>query len=172
VGRDRWSAAALALVAIAYLFAARRYPLDTLATPGPGVMPLAAGLAVLAAAIWLFVMTGRVGATRSSTRPPAAQAGLADPATTGGLPEARVAPTRPIPRLDAVSRAPLLLAGALVLYAALLPRVGFSVSSFALVVIAARLMGLPGWWRPVVLALGLIAASHVVFVRWLGVALP
>jgi len=54
VGRDRWSAAGLALLAITYLVVGRRYPLDTLATPGPGVIPLVAGVALLAAAIWLF----------------------------------------------------------------------------------------------------------------------
>jgi putative tricarboxylic transport membrane protein len=139
VGRDRWSAAALALVAIAYLFAARRYPLDTLATPGPGVMPLVAGVALLAAAIWLFVAPG---------------------------------PARTVAAPGQLLRAPLILAATLVLYAALLPRVGFVVSSLVLVIVSARLMGLPGWWRPAALALGLIAASHVVFVRWLGVPLP
>jgi hypothetical protein len=50
--RDRWSAAGLAVLALGYLLAARRYPLDTLATPGPGVLPLAAGLALLALAAW------------------------------------------------------------------------------------------------------------------------
>src|SRR5207249_11134653 len=59
VGRDRWSAAGLALLAIGYLFAARRYPLDTLTTPGPGIAPLGSGLALLALAVWLFIVAGR-----------------------------------------------------------------------------------------------------------------
>lgn len=150
MGRDRWSAVGLALLALAYLLAARRYPLDTLATPGPGIVPVIAGVALLAIAVWLFIVAG-------SARPAQAE---------GGLPEPGVAPTRPF------YLSPFVLAGALVLYVAVLPRLGFIVSSFALVVLASRLMGAPGWWRPVALALGVAAASHWLFARWLGVPLP
>ena len=161
MGRERWSAVGLALLALGYLLAARRYPLDTLATPGPGVVPLLAGVALLAVAIWLCVTSGRVGATRISNRPPTARAGLADPATTirAGL-------------ADPATTKPAMLAVALVLYAALLPRLGFIVSSFALIVLAARLMGARGWWRPAALALGVAGAGYWLFARWLGVPLP
>ena len=166
MGRDRWSAAGLALVAIIYLLAGRRYPLETLATPGPGIVPALAGLALLGAAIWLFVVAGSVSPARAA----------------GGLPEIRVAPTRPTePTLqhpaESAPRRPiqwpaLLMAGVLVLYAALLPRLGFVASSFALVVVSSRLMGLKGWWRPVALALGVTGAAYLLFARWLGVPLP
>jgi putative tricarboxylic transport membrane protein len=137
VGRDRWSAIGLALLAIGYLLAARRYPLDTLATPGPGIVPLGAGLALLALSIWLLV-TGR-----------------------------------PRPVADPALRWPAIVVSAvLVLYAAVLPRLGFVVSSFALVVVSSRLMGLRGWWRPAALALGVAAAAYLLFARWLGVPLP
>lgn len=52
--RDRRLALGLAVVALLYLAAGRRYPLDTLAAPGPGVFPLAAGVALLLVAAWLF----------------------------------------------------------------------------------------------------------------------
>lgn len=166
MGRDRWSAAGLALVAIVYLLAGRRYPLDTLATPGPGIVPALAGLALLGAAIWLFVVAGSASPARAA----------------GGLPEIRVAPKRPTePTLqhpaESAPRRPiqwsaLIMAGVLVLYAALLPRLGFVASSFALVVVSSRLMGLEGWWRPVVLALGVTGAAYLLFARWLGVPLP
>jgi len=161
VGRERWSAVGLALLALGYLLAARRYPLDTLATPGPGVVPLLAGVALLAVAIWLCVTSARTGATRVSGRPPSARAGLADPPTTirAGL-------------ADPATTKPAMLAVALVLYAALLPRLGFIVSSFALIVLAARLMGARGWWRPAALALGVAGAGYWLFARWLGVPLP
>ena len=149
MGRDRWSAAGLALLAVGYLLAARRYPLDTLATPGPGIVPLGSGLALLALALWLFVVAGAVRSARAA----------------GGLPEMRAAPVRPI------ARAPLVLCAALVLYAALLPRLGFAATSFALVALAARLMG-AGWWPPLALAFGVTAASYLLFARWLGVPLP
>jgi hypothetical protein len=146
VSRDRWSAAGLAAVAVAYLAAGRRYPLDTLTAPGPGVFPLAAGLALLAAAAWQFAGAGRQLPTAP---PPAAE---------------RIAP---LPR-----RSALPLAAAIAGYAAVLPVLGFAPASFALVVVAARLIGLPGWWRPLALAAGVAAATRLVFVTWLGVALP
>lgn len=138
--RDHWSALGLAVLALGYLLAGRRYPLDTLATPGPGIFPLAAGLALLALAVWQLVAAGR---------------SAPDPA--GGA---------------AVPRAPLIMSAVLVLYAAALPVLGFLLTSFALVIVAARLMGLDGWWRPAALALGVTAASRLLFGTWLGVPLP
>jgi len=144
VPRDRWSAIGLAIFAVAYLLGDRRYPLDTLATPGPGLFPLAAGLALLALAVWQFTV-GRPHPERESTR-------VADaPASIGS---------------------PLVMAGVLVVYAALFPVIGFFVTSLALVFVSSRLMGLAGWWRPAALALGVTFVSHVIFVTWLGVPLP
>jgi hypothetical protein len=140
--RDQWCAVGLAVVALAYLLAGRRYPLDTLATPGPGIFPLAAGLALLALAIWQFVE-----AQRRAAAPPAD--GDGDP-----------------------TRAPLIMSAVLALYAAALPGLGFLPTSFVLVFVAARLMGLDGWRRPAALALGVALASRVLFVTWLGVPLP
>ena len=138
--RDHWSALGLAVLALGYLLAGRRYPLDTLATPGPGMFPLAAGLALLALAVWQLVAAGR---------------SAPDPAGGGAVP-----------------RAPLIMCAVLVLYAAALPVLGFLLTSFALVIVAARLMGLDGWWRPAALALGVTAASRLLFGTWLGVPLP
>jgi putative tricarboxylic transport membrane protein len=142
VGRDRWSAVGLALLAIGYLLAARRYPLDTLATPGPGIFPVIAGVGLLAAALWQLAAAA---ATDAADGPPMAPLRLAAPAITGVV---------------------------LILYAIAFPRLGFLASSFALVAGVSRLMGLTGWWRPAALALRITAASHVVFARWLGVPLP
>ena len=138
--RDQWSALGLAVLALGYLLAGRGYPLDTLATPGPGIFPLAAGVALLALAIWQFL---------------AARRSVPDSARGGAVP-----------------RAPLIMSVVLALYAATLPVLGFMLTSFTLVLVAARLMGLGGWWRPAVLALGVTLASRVLFVTWLGVPLP
>jgi putative tricarboxylic transport membrane protein len=140
--RDRWSAVGLALVATAYLVFGRAYSLDTLAALGPGAFPLAVGLVLLALAVWQFAAAGR-----------------------------RIAPSGP-PTAPPRSRASLVMAGVLVVYAAVLPRIGFLVASSALVFVSARLMGLDGWWRPVVLAVGVSVAARVLFVTWLGVPLP
>jgi putative tricarboxylic transport membrane protein len=143
--RDQWSAAALAVLALGYLLAGRRYPLDTLATPGPGIFPLAAGLALLALAVWQFLAAG--------PRLVSAAAGESNDAG-GGL------------------RTPLIMAAVLVLYAASLPRLGFTLTSFVLVLAASWLIGVRGWWRPVVLALGVTVVSRLIFGVWLGVPLP
>jgi hypothetical protein len=138
--RDQGSALGLAVLALGYLLAGRRYPLDTLATPGPGIVPLAAGVALLALAIWQFL-----AAPRSAP----------DPGARGPVP-----------------RAPLIMSAGLALYAATLPVLGFMLTSFALVFVAARLMGLGGRWRPAALALGVTVASRLLFGTWLGVPLP
>jgi putative tricarboxylic transport membrane protein len=144
--RDQWSAAGLAVLALGYLLAGRRYPLDTLATPGPGIFPLAAGLALLAVAVWQFLAAG--------PRPVPAAAGESIDDGGGGV------------------RTPLIMAAVLVLYAASLPRLGFTLTSFVLVLVASWLMGVRGWWRPVVLALGVTVVSRLIFGVWLGVPLP
>jgi putative tricarboxylic transport membrane protein len=138
--RDRWSAAGLAVLAAAYLVANLRYSLDTLAAPGPGVFPLAAGVALLVLAGWQVVVPAR------------------------GPDRAAEVASRP--------RNPLLMTGLLGLYAASLGVLGFLPSSFVLVLLAARLMGAPGWMRPAMLALGITIATWLVFVVWLGVPLP
>ncbi|HVG78981.1 MAG TPA: tripartite tricarboxylate transporter TctB family protein [Patescibacteria group bacterium] len=142
--RDQWSAAGLAVLALGYLLAGRQYPLDTLATPGPGIFPLAVGLALLALAIWQLLAGGR--------RPALAAVREADEV--------------------GISRAPLIMIAVLVLYAVSLPRLGFTLTSFVLVLVASWLMGLRGWWQPVVLALGVTVVSRLIFGFWLGVPLP
>jgi len=117
-------------------------------------VPHGSGLALLALAVWLFVVAG-------AARPARAE---------GGRFKARAAPTEPAPSRARWS--PVVLAVALVLYAALLPRLGFVVASFALVVVASRLMGAPGWWRPALLALSVTGVGYLLFARWLGVPLP
>src|SRR5262245_37806704 len=78
--RDRWCAAGLAVIAAAYLVVNLRYPLDTLATPGPGVFPLATGVALLLLAGAQILVSPR-GSDRdeiagSRWRPPLLMIGL------------------------------------------------------------------------------------------------
>src|SRR5262245_1269281 len=143
--RDRGIALGLAAIALAYLAAARRYPLDTLSAPGPAAFPLAIGVALLLVAAWLFV----------TARPPAGAAAAAAPEIPGTW-----------------RRVPLLLILALGLHAAALPWLGFIHASFLLGPVAARFMCLPVLWRPRTLAAGLALPMRLVFVTCLGVPLP
>jgi hypothetical protein len=139
------TAAALAALALAYLYVGREYALDSLASPGPGVFPLAAGLALL-------LLAGCQAIVDIAHRP----RGDAN----GG---ARRPPRR---------RAPLVMAVLLSAYAACVPLLGFLGASAGLVVAAAKLMGVEGVWRPVLLGAAIAIAVHLVFVAWLGIPLP
>jgi hypothetical protein len=141
--RDVQSAAGLGLVALAYLVASRRYPLDTLAAPGPGVFPLAAGALALVLAVGQVARALVRGEDAPGARAPGA----------GGR------------RLAA-------MVVLLVAYAAAVGTAGFLASSVVLVFVSSRLLGQPGWLRPAALALGVTAAAWAIFVAWLGVPLP
>jgi hypothetical protein len=155
--RDLLSAGGLAVLAVAYLVANRAYPLDTLATPGPGVFPLAAGLLLLALA---------AGQAAVALRARSAPAAPALPSAAPALPSAAV-PARQGPAVRAWA-----LMAALAGYAAAAGTVGFLTASFVLVVVASRLLGAAGWLRPAALALGVTLAAYALFVVWLGVPLP
>ena len=161
---DVWTAGGLAALALAYLFAAHRYALDTLATPGPGVFPLLLGALLLFLAVCQMVALVR---TRRSGM--AGGGGGALPARHP-IREKRgdAVAAEPAPR----HRTPLLMIGALGLYAASVTLVGFLAASGLLVVVGARLMGARGWWRAVLLAVGVVAGTHLLFAVWLGVPLP
>jgi hypothetical protein len=77
--RDLLSAAGLAALAVAYLLLNRRYPLDTLATPGPGVFPLAVGVLVLVLAGCLAAATMNMGGRDGPPNPPNARSAPGDP---------------------------------------------------------------------------------------------
>jgi hypothetical protein len=145
---DLLSAIGLAVAALAYLAASRRYPLDTLAAPGPGVFPLAVGLLLLGLSIGQAVR-----ALRART-PPAADPSEDEPAEE----RARF-------RVNA-------LAALLVGYAAAIGPIGFLGASFLLVVLSSRLLGASDWLRPIALALGVTVTAHLIFVAWLGIRLP
>lgn len=144
--RDALSAAGLAVLAVVYLVANRQYALDTLATPGPGVFPLAVGLLMLGLA--------------------ACQAAVAMRSGAGAAPGDRAPDEGP-----ARSQVPALVA-VLVAFALAAGVIGFLTTSFALVLVSSRLLGARDWARPTLLAAGVTAAAYMIFVAWLGVPLP
>lgn len=159
--RDLLSAAALAFVVALYLVAGRRYPLDTLATPGPGVFPLAVGLFTLGLAVWQIILSAR---SRNPGRRDAPGARAAQ--QEGARPAA-------VTFEAGVSRHLLMaMIGTLIAYAIAIPVLGFLAASFVLVLVASWLLGERDGLRLALLALGVTAAAYAVFVTWLGVPLP
>jgi putative tricarboxylic transport membrane protein len=153
--RDRLSGAVLLAAAAAYLWSGRRYALDTLADPGPGLFPLAAGLALaVLAAAQLVRSSMRLRRAGSSADP--APGEPSGPAVAGRGRGLRVG----------------VLVLALVACAALMSVAGFLASTFCLTVACSKLMGTPGWARPVALAAGVLLACHLLFSVWLDVPLP
>src|SRR5262245_40262113 len=104
---DGWSAVGLAALAVAYLVAGRRYPLDSPATPGPGVFPLLLGALLLMLAVCELLSFAWA---RSSGEPGGPAAASEGPAARGQ------------------GRA-LAMMGVLVVYAASFPVVGFLAAS-------------------------------------------
>ena len=66
----------------------------------------------------------------------------------------------------------LAMVAALVAYAVLLPLLGFVVTSAALFVVAAILLGAPHFWRTVAYGWALAAIVFLVFDRLIGLTLP
>ncbi|MGH7307810.1 MAG: tripartite tricarboxylate transporter TctB family protein [Candidatus Rokuibacteriota bacterium] len=145
---DWLSAVGLAVLAGGYLLANRHYPLDTLATPGSGIFPLAVGLLMLGLAVAQAVAAAR-------SRPGA----TASPAVTSE------------DRAGGRGRA-LTMVALLVAYAGAAGVTGFLTASFGVVLVSSRLLGARDWLRPVALACGVAVAAHLIFVVWLGVPFP
>lgn len=55
---------------------------------------------------------------------------------------------------------------------ALVSGLGFAPGAFAIALGLMKLLGVAGWTRPLAVAVGLAAASQLVFALWLGVPLP
>ena len=146
--RDLLSAAALGLLAGVYLLANRGYPLDTLATPGPGIFPLAVGLLLLGLALAQAATALRSGLDAASMPSGASWAGAA-----------------------AWGRV-LAMVVVLVAYAIAAGLIGFLPASLAAIFASSRLLGTRGWLRPLALAVSVTVAAHLIFVAWLGVPFP
>jgi hypothetical protein len=142
--RDLLSAAGLAALAAGYLVANRSYPLDTLATPGPGIFPLAVGVLMLTLA--------------------AAQAVASVRSRPGAM-------TAPAPTVGERGRL-IAMVTLLVAYPLAAGVLGFFTASFVVILVSSRLLGARDWLGPVALALGVTVAAHVIFVTWLGVPFP
>jgi hypothetical protein len=153
--RDLRASLALVAVGVAYLAYAARYPMDTLATPGPGIFPRAVGALVAALAAWQAVRAALAQTARRSgeAHPPGSE-------TADGAPP------------DADEWKPMLMVAIIVVYLLVVSGLGFLVSTGILVVACSKLMATPGWRSPVLLALGAALSCYVIFEVWLKVPLP
>ncbi|MCV7280417.1 tripartite tricarboxylate transporter TctB family protein [Mycolicibacterium flavescens] len=135
--------ALMVIAAVLVIVDAARLP-ETNAAVGPAVVPLPVGalLGVIGAA--LLVQSRMKWAQAETGRPYQARAGL---------------------RL-------LAMVAALVLFAVLLPVLGYVVSSAALFVAAAMLLGAPAFWQTVAYGWALAAIVFLVFDRLIGLTLP
>lgn len=146
----------LAIVGVAYLAYAARYPLDTLANPGPGLFPLGVGLLVVTLATWQVCL-----ATRALKR-----------VRRGEGPRGGGEPGEGVSEEAASEWKPALMVAILVVYLVGVRWVGFFASTGAIVLACSKLMGAPGWARPIILALGVLLGCYLLFEVWLKVPLP
>ena len=133
------------LCGLGYFLAATQYSIGKLDSPGPGLMPRLLGIAfvLLSASLLVTNWLGR----RSGPAPSPAH-------REQGL------------------KTPLQVTVILVFYVAALQPLGFALSTFLAIFLAARCMGLEGWGKPVILSLGTVALAHLLFVWLLDVPLP
>lgn len=140
--RDLWSGLIFIAIGLAFAIGAREFSFGTPTRPGPGYFPFGLGL--------LLALVGAIIAVRS----------LLVAAAHGG-------------RVGAIAWRPLLLlVGALVLFAVLLPLAGLCVALPVLVLVAAWAGDEFRLQEALASAVILTAGSWLVFVRGLGLALP
>jgi putative tricarboxylic transport membrane protein len=135
----------LALLGVGYLVYSTRYPMDTLANPGPAVFPLMIG------SIFALLAIGRVfqGVRRFK-----GDEGRAEPRSGSGRSK------------------PFILIVLFVLYLLLMKAVGFYVSNLLFVLGSSRLIGARDWLGPLLLAVGINLFCYLLFEVWLKVSLP
>jgi hypothetical protein len=131
------------------------------------------GLAVLALGVVSLVETFRINDPWTGARLLPLAAALAllglGIAHWVAAPPTDAAPT---PRERGRRRQVVVVLALLGLYVALLSPAGFFAATAALIAALTRFLGGYSWPLVAVLALGLAAAAHLVFVTWLGMPLP
>ncbi|MEW6719536.1 MAG: tripartite tricarboxylate transporter TctB family protein [Thermodesulfobacteriota bacterium] len=147
---DIASSVVVVLFGAAFLIYASRYPVDSPASPGPGVFPRIAGGFVVLLGSWQLVHALWKWKRRAK---PASLPEGGGPGAAGG-------------------RASLLLIAAFVLYILGIRYLGFFVSTFLFAVCVSRLSGKAGLWKPVLLSAGLCLFCYLVFVGWLKISFP
>lgn len=139
---------ALLIVGIGYTVYALTYELGSISRPGPGLVPLAIGVALVL--VTAAVLVGR----RDGETPHAPHAEEDEPGAGG----------------SAVRT--FLFTFVLVLFAVLLPVLGYAVAAMGLLVATLLLFRERSMWQVAAFAFGLTGVSYVVFEILLAVPLP
>ncbi|TRZ99964.1 MAG: tripartite tricarboxylate transporter TctB family protein [Rhodocyclaceae bacterium] len=147
------AAVALFLCGTVTVLVSLELPFGTLHMPGSGFFPLVLGLmlAALAAGHGVQLYLAK----------PKQPAGV--PGATGGAPHWR---------LDEATRRVLLFMGAVGGATALMSSLGYTLTSFLLMLALLQILGIRGWRHCGLIALSSACACYLVFVRWLAIPLP
>ena len=134
-------------------------PLGTPRLPGSGFFPLVLGLALMALAAGHGVKIYRARPKAAAPQTPAA-------------PRTPVAPGAAAPGDDGATRRVVLFIAGVIAAIALLQPLGYSLSSFLLMLVLLQILGIRRWYASGAIALASAAACYVVFVHWLKIPLP
>ncbi|MDN5345345.1 MAG: hypothetical protein PWQ18_1459 [Clostridia bacterium] len=147
---DFISSLILVALGIFYLIYAFSYPWGSLANPGPGFLPVVAGVLFLLLSLRL---TLEAIPHRSTSRADETSATTEESNRTGAL-------------------KPIWIVVALAIYIYLLDKAGYLLSSFFLLLAAIKIIGDDSWWKPLLITVGLVIGTYLLFVVWLEVPLP
>ncbi len=150
------SSLVLILFGTVFLIYTTRYPIDDWESPGPAVFPLILGGVLVLLAAWQMVQA--LWALGSWKREAA------------GTP--KTASVKSFLLENRGEAKVLHLTVMLVLYILMMKWIGFFTSTFLLVILASRLMGTPGWARPIGLSLGVCLPCYYLFEAWLKLSFP
>lgn len=145
MGKDTASSIVLGGVGVFFLIYSRQYDFGSLASPGEAVFPTLIALVVLLMAGWLF-LTSFLG--RGS----------------GQEEKKEMVPGN--------GRKVLILTVVIVLALLMIEIVGFFTTSFALVLLCCRFLGVKEWCRAIGIAAGATVGAYLIFGLWLKVSFP
>jgi putative tricarboxylic transport membrane protein len=150
------SSSILILFSLTFLMYTTRYPLDGWESPGPAVFPLLSGGVLLLLSAWQLIHAFLAPKTPERE----------------GEKGSKVTALKSFFNRNQGERKVLILASLLVLYILMMQWIGFFVSTFLLVILSSRLMEAKGWFRPVVLSIGIDLFCYSLFEVWLKLSFP
>lgn len=147
--RDLFSSLVLIALGAGWVLYSFQYPLGAMDLPGPGLVPLVAGLLLIALSAQLLL----------SALP---TVGTAD----------RKGAVSAVEPEKAELRKPLLMLAAMGAYIFTMGWAGYLLNTFLLVLLGVRIMGGRDWAIPLLVAAGTTILTYLLFVSFLNVPLP